>query len=295
MSVLALQFCLARAAVAQTPAPKTPTPTKVPTKQITTPPKSPTAAQGQTTLPREPKRPSGPKTGGPTHARRPEPPPPRTSTSERKLPVGSHETRAANGAIIRTRADRTRSDVRDEERGIYIHHGLNGGRRISVERADHSRVFAERGGRSFVQHPYIFHGREFGHRTYFDHGRAYDRYYNRYGYRGTYLDVYAPARYYPAGFYGWAYNPWSAPVAYSWGWGAAPWYGNYGGYFAPYPVYPSAAFWLTDYLIATSLQAAFAAQAADAQQAAMTAGVAPVLTPEIKKMVSDEVQATGSP
>jgi hypothetical protein len=175
-----------------------------------------------------------------------------------------------------------------------IHHGLNGGRRVSVERADHSRVFAERGGRSYVQHPYMYHGREFGHRTYYDHGRYYDRYYNRYGYRGVYLDVYAPARFYPVGFYGWAYNPWAQPIAYGWGWGAQPWYGFYGGYFAPYPVYPSASFWLTDYLIANSLQAAYAASVADAAnaQAAQVAAASgpPVLTPDIKKLVADEVQ-----
>ena len=29
---------------------------------------------------------------------------------------------------------------------------------------------------------------------------------------------------------------------------------------APYPVYPSAAFWLTDYLVSASLQAAYAEQ-----------------------------------
>jgi hypothetical protein len=137
----------------------------------------------------------------------------------------------------------------------------------------------------------MYHGREFGHRTYYDHGRYHDAYYHRYGYRGGYLDVYAPARYYPVGFYGWAYNPWAAPIAYSWGWGGAPWYGYYGAYFVPYPVYPSAAFWLTDYLIATSLQAAYAAQAADAQAAAIAANSGPpVLTPDIKKMVADEVQ-----
>jgi hypothetical protein len=172
-----------------------------------------------------------------------------------------------------------------------IHHGLDGNRRVSVERADHSRVYAERGGRGYVQHPYMYRGHEFGHRTYYDHGRYYDRYYNRYGYRGAYLDVYAPARYYPVGFYGWAYNPWAAPIAYSWGWGAAPWYGYYGAYFAPYPVYPSAAFWLTDYLIATSLQAAYAANAANAQAEAVAAASGPpALTPDVKQMVADEVK-----
>jgi len=96
-----------------------------------------------------------------------------------------------------------------------------------------------------------------------------------------------------AGFYGWAYNPWAVPVAYGWGWGAAPWYGYYGGYFAPYPVYPSAAFWLTDYMIAASLQDAYAAQAAAAQQAATqqaAADQAAALTPEVKAMVADEVK-----
>jgi hypothetical protein len=208
-----------------------------------------------------------------------------------RTPVGSHEVHTANGSVVRTRANGSRADVHDSKRGMDIHHNLDGNRRVSVERADHSRVYAEHGGRGYVQHPYMYGGREYGHRTYYDHGRAYDRYYSRYPYRGGYLDVYAPVRYYPAGFYGWAYNPWASPIAYSWGWGASPWYGYYGGYFAPYPVYPSAAFWLTDYLIATSLQAAYAAQAANAQSAAVAASSGPpALTPEVKKMVADEVQ-----
>ncbi|MGD0445141.1 MAG: hypothetical protein ABSA39_14500 [Edaphobacter sp.] len=211
-----------------------------------------------------------------------------------RTPVGSHEVRTANGSVVRTRANGSRADIHDARRGMDIHHGLDGNRRISVERADHSRVYAERGGRGYVQHPYMYHGREYGHRTYYDHGRYYDRYYNRYAYRGVYMDVYAPVRYYPVGFYGWAYNPWAIPIAYSWGWGAAPWYGYYGAYFAPYPVYPSAAFWLTDYLIATSLQAAYTAQvAANAQaqaDAVAAANAQAIVTPDIKQMVADEVK-----
>ena len=112
------------------------------------------------------------------------------------------------------------------------------------------------------------------------------------------------------GYYGWAYNPWAAPVYCGWGWGGSPWYGYYGGYFAPYPVYPSAAFWLTDYLIAANLQAAYAAQAeANAEAAAartmprqrtirwpaMEAAAAPMrpvaLSPEVKQAIADEVKA----
>ena len=62
------------------------------------------------------------------------------------------------------------------------------------------------------------------------------------------------------------------PISYSWGWGGAGWYGYYGPYFAPYPVYRSPLFWLTDFFFAATLQAAYDQQMADnaaaAQQAA---------------------------
>jgi len=177
-------------------------------------------------------------------------------------------------------------------RGMDIHRGPNGNRRIVAERADHSRVFAERGGRGYVQRPYMYHGREFGHRTYYVNGRAYDRFYNRYPYRGVDLDVYAPARFYPTPFYGWAYNPWVAPVPYAWGFVGNPWAVYYGGYFTPYPVYPSASFWLTDYMISTTLAAAYEAQVAAAAGAAPPPPPAPpaALTPEVKQLVAAEVQ-----
>ena len=158
---------------------------------------------------------------------------------------------------VRTRADGSRSDVHDPKRGMDIHHGLSGNRRVAVERADHSRIVSERGGRGYVQHPYMYHGHEFGHRTYYAHGRAYDRFYGRYGYRGHYYDVYAPRAYYPYGFYGYAYAPWAAPVPYAWA--PAPWVAPYSFYYAPYPVYPAPAFWLADFVFAASLAAAYEA------------------------------------
>jgi hypothetical protein len=227
-------------------------------------------------------------------------------------PAGSHEVHAANGAAIRTRADGSRSDIHDPKRGMDIHRGLDGNRRTTVERPDHSRIVAERGGRGYVQHPYMFHGHEFGHRTYYEHGRAYDRFYGRSAYHGGYLDVYAPARFYPYGFYGYAYAPWAEPVPYAWGWGAAPWYGYYGAYYAPYPVYPAPAFWLADFVIAASLQAAFIAQAstdlgpvptspplyleasryiADLLVDPAAADAKPAMSPEVKQAVADEIQA----
>jgi hypothetical protein len=154
-------------------------------------------------------------------------------------------------------------------------------------------MYAERGRRGYVQRGYGYHGHDYGRRAYYYHGHEYNRYYRGYGYRGMYLNVYAPGYYYGPGFYGWAYNPWAAPIAFGWGWGGSPWLGFYGGYFAPYPVYPSAAFWLTDYIISQDLQAAYAAhqEAAIAVGEAAAAGGPPALTPEVKQQIADEVKA----
>ena len=107
-------------------------------------------------------------------------------------PRGVNEHVARNGSAVRTRPNGRVSDIHDARRGMDVHHGLAGGRRVSMERADHSRVYAERGRRGFVQRPYGYHGHDFARRSYYYHGRAYDRYYRGYGYRGVYLNVYAP-------------------------------------------------------------------------------------------------------
>jgi hypothetical protein len=211
------------------------------------------------------------------------------------VPTGSHVVHNANGNEIRTRANGRPADVHIAGRGMDVHHGLDGGRRVSVERADHSRIVADRRGYGYVQHPYMYHGHEFAHRTYWRDGRAYDRFYARYPYHGVYMEAYSPAFYYAPAFYGWAYNPWPAPIAYGWGFGVAtPWFGFYGGYFAPYPVYASASLWLTDYIISQSLAAAYAdhqaaVAAAQAQAAADAAPPAP-LTPDVKAQIAAEVQ-----
>ena len=186
-----------------------------------------------------------------------------------------------------------RGRVTDLHRGgMDVHRSPDGRRDIRVERADGSRVVVGRGGRGYVQGRYMYGGREFGHRTYYEHGRAYDRFYARYPYHGVYLEGYAPVRYYPAAYYGWAYAPWAAPVPYAWGFVGNPWAVYYGGYFTPYPVYPSPAFWLTDYLISASLAADYQARLAAANNAPPQAFAAPPtpLTPDVKQAISAEVQ-----
>lgn len=207
-------------------------------------------------------------------------------------PVGSHQTQLKNGNSLQVRSSGKVSDVRDAKRGMDIHHSLNGSTRVSVERPDHSRVFAERGRPGYIERSYRYNGHDYGRRSYYYHGREYDRYYGGYYYRNVYVNYYAPAYYYPAGFYGWAYNPWYQPVVYPWGWAGSPWYGYYGGYFTPYPVYPTASLWLTDYIISSQLAAAYEAQqqgnALAVQQ--QSPGYAP-LTPETKQLIADEVRS----
>jgi hypothetical protein len=191
--------------------------------------------------------------------------------------------------------------------GMHIEHGVHGERRV-VSTRNGVRVMSNgrRGG--YVQRAYVTRGgRSYYSRTYYYHGEYRAGVYRGYYYGGHPYYGYYPAYYYHPVYYGWAYNPWPAPVAYGWGWGGAPWYGYYGGYFEPYPVYPSAAFWLTDYLVAASLRSAYEAQAeANAALLAPDAGdgtllasllgaAAPAdtakLTPEVKKELADEIKA----
>jgi hypothetical protein len=85
-------------------------------------------------------------------------------------------------------------------------------------------------------------------------------------------------------------------VRYAWGGGfVAPWFGFYGGYFTPSPMYASPDLWLTDYLVAENLrlayenqQAAYAGQAQPPQGNAQPTDAS--LSPETKALIADEVR-----
>ena len=198
---------------------------------------------------------------------------------------------------------------------MTVTHGPGNMRRSAVEnRETHTRMVAEGHGRGYIEHRYEYGGHAYYARGYYYHGGYYRSYYHPYYYGGVQVYGYMPAYYYPTAYYGWAYNPWPAPAPYAWGWGAAPWYGYYGAYFRPYPVYAAPSYWLADYMIAATLQAAYTASAESARlrtpqgnggpQLVLAAyhpgsggfgaapeGAAPELTPEIKKMITDEIEA----
>ncbi|MGA2002398.1 MAG: hypothetical protein ABSG70_03395 [Terriglobales bacterium] len=189
---------------------------------------------------------------------------------------------------------------------MHIQHSLHGGRLI-VSEHNGARIVTTGAGRGYVQRAYMTQGgRSYYSRTYSDHGVYRVGIYREYNYGGHQYYGYHPASWYHPAFYGWASRPWGAPVSWGvgtagWGWSGTPWFRFYGGYFAPYPVYSSAAYWLTDYLIAANLQDAYAAgAAANAARAGYDQGQAdydpansggPALTPELKQAIADEVKA----
>ena len=170
--------------------------------------------------------------------------------------------------------------------GMTINHGMHGNRRVEANHNGRRVVAYGRHG-GYSQRAYYRHGgHEYVQRTYWRGGHAYAYGYRSYYYGGYPYYGYAPGYYYGPAYYGWAYNPWPAPVYYNWGWGGAPWYGYYGAYYQPYPVYPFAALWLTDYLISTHLQAAYEAQA-EAEQGKL-------VPPQFKQESSDVIASLWS-
>jgi len=154
---------------------------------------------------------------------------------------------------------------------MHIEHGLKGGRKVVSER-NGARVVTtgKRGG--YVQRPYVVrNGHTYVQRTYVVNNVTYTGVYRSYYYGGGYYYGYYPPYYYQPAYYGWAYNPWPAPAYYQWGYYNDPWYGNYNYYYRPYPAYPTASWWLTDYMMSENLRAAYEAQLVGAAGAPHTA------------------------
>jgi len=172
---------------------------------------------------------------------------------------------------------------------MIVDRGVHGERTVQVMRPGGVRVVTV-GRQGFVERPFR---PGYVSRTYVVGGQTQVRVYRSYTYRNFQYVTYVPSVYYQPAFYSWAYRPWARPVVFAWGWGSAPWYGYYGGYFTPAPMYPTAALWLTDYLLAQNLQAAYAYQTApggDISTEPVAQNSQGALSPEVKQMIADEVQ-----
>jgi hypothetical protein len=196
--------------------------------------------------------------------------------------------RLRHGAEVRRSVT---GDVRNVRlNGMEIRRAPNGVRSVTAERRDHSLVVTNRAGHGYIQRPYTFRNHALVSRTFYVRNTPYVRIYRPYLYRGVGLHVYVPSRYYAPAFYSWVYAPWARPVPFGWGWAGNPWYAYYGSYFTPSPLYASPALWLTDYVMAATLQAAYQERLdADARLAEQSLVATPLST-EVKEAIADEVR-----
>jgi len=176
------------------------------------------------------------------------------------------ERQLPNGNAVRVGSDGSVRELRSPQKNMSVHYGMNGSRQIRVDRPDGSRVVLATRGVPYVQKPWNFGSRTFDHRTYVDNGVLTHQFYRRYNFGGTTLDAYAPQRFYSQDFYKWVAKPqlWTPPP-----WRPtttqAPWYTQQQGYFTLQPSYASPVFWLTDFVLATSLYEAYNAHPLPAQ------------------------------
>ncbi len=102
--------------------------------------------------------------------------------------------------------------------------------------------------RTFVTGGHVLYAHVYQRHVWHQFGRAFA------------YEAFVPAVRYPAVYYAWALGAWSRPIAYAWGFQVRPWYPRYGSLFTPYPAYTSPDLWMTDYIIAQSMQTAYEAQ-----------------------------------
>jgi hypothetical protein len=201
--------------------------------------------------------------------------------------------RAPSGAAVNFRPNGAPGVVHTAS-GATIVHNNYGGRTVIVNRPNNTVIVAHPGGSGYVQRPFAVGGRPYIQRTYVVNNVRYTRVYTSYNYYGHSYPYYVRPRFYRPAFYGWAYNPWPRPIAFGWGWGVGtPWFGFYAGFWQPYPVYRSPAFWLTDYLFSATLMAAYQERMADQADIAAQANAAEqnqMMSDQVKQMVADEVQ-----
>jgi hypothetical protein len=178
--------------------------------------------------------------------------------------------------------------ARPDHSRMMIHRATWGERDVEVVRPDRSRVVVMGRSRGYLERPLGRHG--YVSRTYVVEGRSYARVYHSYSYRHEVYYRYVPAVYYHHDFYGWAGRPWGEPVVFAWGWHREPWFETYGMYLAPLPVYPTAALWLTDFLLAANLRTDYQnRQDAGDGPPVQTSDAQVTLTPEVKQAIAEEV------
>ena len=274
----------------QPPQTHQPQPNNVPVYRST--PQSTPGAQPGRTFGNQPSQP-GRSFGNNPPARGVEPPRGQTQMGARPGGPPARTFTTSSGDVIHRDAGGQVRQVHMSN-GTTVYHPPNAPRRIEVVRPGGRLVVASAPGHGYVQRSVVINNTTIIKRTYMYNGVPQAMIYRPRVFNGITLAVYTPVRYYRPTFYAYAYNPWARPISYGWGWGGSPWYGYYGGYFTPYPMYASPSLWLTDYLLAATLESAYqermAARSASGNIYQDGGGQSVPMTPEVKQAIADEVR-----
>ena len=245
---------------------------------------------------------------------------------------GAMTVKAGGGRQLGVRSNGTVASYSDQEKAVTfdergqvssIHtanlamfRGPNGQASIIGQRADGSKVVSTGRHSGYVERTVVVNNRSYTQRTTIVNRRAYLSTFVAYGHGGVVVTSFVPPVFFAPRFYSWAYYPWAAAVGFRWGWFGAPWYVGPNPYFMASPVYPSAAFWLTDYMIGETLATAYQmhndaamfnedgpgdtanaqmfvdgdSDASSGQQATIHAEVTTPITPEIKSELAEQVK-----
>jgi hypothetical protein len=178
---------------------------------------------------------------------------------------------------------------------LTIVRGLGGERETVGVRPGGVRVVTLGRNQGYVEQPYP--GRAgYVQRTYVEGGQPSVHVYRAYRFRGMILYRYVPAYHYQPRFYAWVSNPWPRRAVYNWGQSPASASGFAAGYFTPAPAYPTAASWLTDFVLTENLKSAYVNRQ-EYQQS--TTGAPPPaepnspaapISPQVKTAISQEAQ-----
>jgi flagellar motor protein MotB len=244
-------------------------------------------------------------------------------------PNGRLTVEAAGGVKYGVRSNGTISSYRDREKSVNfdkrgkvsslrtanlsVRRDPNGVRTIESRRADNSRVVSTGRHSGYVERNIVVGNRTYVQRTTIINQRITTNTFVAYNYGGVALTHFVAPVFYSPAFYGWAYYPWAAPVRFGFGWFGAAWYVAPNPFFTAYPVYPSAAFWLTDYMLGETLATAYqlhedalASETNDAEYTAdaassdgmhdgdqpdmLQADATTPITPELKAQIAEEVK-----
>jgi len=178
---------------------------------------------------------------------------------DRPLAEGSvmRETRLAGGGRVR---EMSQGFAGGQVRVVRYGNSLSG----TVERAIRPGFMS----RTFVSGGHVLYTHVYQRHVWHQFGRAFA------------YEAFVPAVRYPGVYYTWALAAWPRPVVYAWGWQVQPWYPRFGLLFTPYPVYTSPDLWMTDYIIAQNMQAAYQAQTAQPAPEPPPLGAPAALPPE---------------